>query len=124
MVAGAALAAGIGMWMSLGSEAEAAEKKELPQGLGAHKITAPELEAFRETFNLYARKTGPDGNLEMGEDDFWEWVSSNLGEAPNLRAKKFLGVLFKLADSDGKGSISFDKFMIFQNLMSSPEADY
>ncbi|KAM3581618.1 mitochondrial aspartate-glutamate transporter agc1 [Umbelopsis sp. WA50703] len=76
---------------------------------------------YKRLFNIHASKE-VDGNRFMTKDDFLNAV------APDEDFKKIernqFALLFRLADKDAKGFLSYSDFIIFQNLLSKPDAEY
>ncbi|KAG2175016.1 hypothetical protein INT43_006078 [Umbelopsis isabellina] len=76
---------------------------------------------YKRLFNRHASKEA-EGNRFMTKDDFLNAV------APDEDFKKIernqFALLFRLADKDDKGFLSYSDFIIFQNLLSKPDAEY
>eukprot|EP01127_Copromyxa_protea_P012029 TRINITY_DN3097_c0_g1_i1.p1 TRINITY_DN3097_c0_g1~~TRINITY_DN3097_c0_g1_i1.p1 ORF type:complete len:724 (-),score=137.95 TRINITY_DN3097_c0_g1_i1:48-1907(-) len=60
----------------------------------------------------------------MSEADFWEWVNEHSALDPQQQTMELMSVLFHLADHNHNAKISFSEFLLFQQLMNSPDADY
>ncbi|CAG8594403.1 13301_t:CDS:2 [Cetraspora pellucida] len=63
-----------------------------------------------------------DGQKYMNQDDFVSAVAP--GEDYKKIRKEQFGILFRIADNGKKGLISFQDFVIFENLLSKPDAEY
>lgn len=78
------------------------------------------LEQYRRTFQQYA-SVGGEEKL-MTKADFLSAIAP--GEDFQKIQKEQYELLYKLADRNNTGSISFDDFVIFQDLLSKPDAEY
>ncbi|CAG8765942.1 11492_t:CDS:1, partial [Racocetra persica] len=63
-----------------------------------------------------------DGQKYMNQDDFVSAIAP--GEDYKKIQKEQFGILFRIADNGKKGLISFQDFVIFENLLSKPDAEY
>ncbi|CAG8462689.1 12264_t:CDS:2 [Dentiscutata erythropus] len=63
-----------------------------------------------------------DGQKYMNQDDFISAIAP--GEDYKKIQKEQFGILFGIADKDKKGLISFQNFVIFENLILKPDAEY
>ncbi|KAI9312276.1 olfactory receptor [Dichotomocladium elegans] len=63
-----------------------------------------------------------DGDKYMTETDFLATVAA--GEDFKKIQREQFGLLYKVADRSNKGLVSFEDFVIFQNLLSKPDAEY
>ncbi|KAN0014473.1 hypothetical protein ACTFIU_000791 [Dictyostelium citrinum] len=89
------------------------------------------LKRQRQTFDKYASTT-LEGERQMTAEDFLSALTTlesdkQSGEHEILKASldadKFK-VLFQMADVDHTGYISFDEYVMFDELMAKPEAEY
>ncbi|CAG8470907.1 13976_t:CDS:2 [Funneliformis mosseae] len=62
------------------------------------------------------------GQKYMNREDFISAIAP--GEDYKKIQKVQFAILFRIADSRGKGLISFQDFIIFENLLSKPDAEY
>ncbi|CEI93323.1 hypothetical protein RMCBS344292_07562 [Rhizopus microsporus] len=83
--------------------------------------TVSRLEQYRRAFQKYA-SVEKDNEKVMSKEDFLAAI------APQEDFKKIqreqYELLYKLADRNNKGSVTFDDFVIFQDLLSKPDAEY
>lgn len=124
---GAGVVGGLGLWLlSRNNSAEAAQQKtpKRVSGLGVRQVgeldegpyvqmTPKEVEVLKEQFLAFAKSTNADGNPEMTEADFWEWVNQHSTLDPQQQTREFLSVLFHLADHNKNAKISFEEFLLF-----------
>ncbi|KAF7722920.1 mitochondrial aspartate-glutamate transporter agc1 [Apophysomyces ossiformis] len=78
-------------------------------------------EQYRRLFQKHA-SVDKDGRKFMTKDDFLAAIAP--GEDFKKIQREQFALLYKLADQSNKGLISFDDFVIFQNLLSKPDAEY
>lgn len=78
-------------------------------------------EYYRQVFNKYA-SIEKDNNKYMNKDDFLAAVAPE-EDFKKIKREQF-GLLFKIADTANNGLISFNDYVIFQNLLSKPDAEY
>ncbi|KAL1928418.1 hypothetical protein VTP01DRAFT_2774 [Rhizomucor pusillus] len=78
-------------------------------------------EQYRRLFYKHASVT-KDNEQFMNKDDFLEAIAP--GEDFKKIQREQFGLLFKLADKTGRGLVSFEEFVIFQNLLSKADAEY
>ncbi|CAG8714964.1 5568_t:CDS:2, partial [Racocetra fulgida] len=69
-----------------------------------------------------ARAVEIDGQKYMNQDDFVSAIAPE--EDYKKIQKEQFGILFRIADNGKKGLISFQDFVIFENLLSKPDAEY
>ncbi|CAG8581565.1 1430_t:CDS:2, partial [Scutellospora calospora] len=62
------------------------------------------------------------GQKYMNQDDFISAIAP--GEDYKKIQKEQFGILFRIADQSKRGLISFQDFVIFENLISKPDAEY
>ncbi|KAI9253844.1 mitochondrial carrier domain-containing protein [Phascolomyces articulosus] len=88
--------------------------KETPgqQGLSEH---------YRRLFYKHA-SVEKENERYMTEDDFLSAIAP--GEDFKKIQREQFGLLYKVADNSKKGLVSFQDFVIFQNLLSKPDAEY
>ncbi|CAO3656129.1 unnamed protein product [Mucor hiemalis] len=79
------------------------------------------LEQYRRTFSKYA-STEKDQEKYMTQDDFLAAIAP--GEDFKKIQRQQFELLYKLADRNSKGYVSFDDFVIFQDLLSKADAEY
>lgn len=78
-------------------------------------------EQYRQLFYKHA-SVQKDGDQFLSKDDFLAAIAP--GEDFKKIQREQFGLLFKVADKSGKGMVSFEDFVIFQNLLSKPDAEY
>ncbi|KAI9309607.1 mitochondrial carrier domain-containing protein [Cunninghamella echinulata] len=78
-------------------------------------------EYYRQVFHKYA-SVEKDNKKYMNKDDFLAAVAPE-EDFKKIKREQF-GLLFKIADTANNGLISFNDFVIFQNLLSKPDAEY
>ncbi|KAG0167008.1 mitochondrial aspartate-glutamate transporter agc1 [Apophysomyces sp. BC1034] len=78
-------------------------------------------EQYRRLFQKHAT-VDKDGKKFMTKDDFLAAIAP--GEDFKKIQREQFALLYKLADQSNKGLISFNDFVIFQNLLSKPDAEY
>ncbi|KAI8385032.1 mitochondrial carrier domain-containing protein [Radiomyces spectabilis] len=76
---------------------------------------------YRQLFQKHASVT-KDEDKFMTKDDFLAAVAP--GEDFKKIQREQFGLLYKVANKSAKGLISFNDFVIFQNLLSKPDAEY
>ncbi|KAI7895071.1 mitochondrial carrier domain-containing protein [Mucor mucedo] len=79
------------------------------------------LEQYRRTFQQHASAEKGEEKF-MTKDDFLSAIAP--GEDFQKIQREQYELLYKLADRNSTGSISFDDFVIFQDLLSKPDAEY
>lgn len=79
------------------------------------------LEQYRRTFQQYA-SVEQEQEKFMTKQDFLSAIAP--GEDFKKIQREQYELLYKLADRNNTGSISFDDFVIFQDLLSKPDAEY
>lgn len=83
--------------------------------------TVSRLEQYRRTFQKYA-------SVEVGQEKFMTKDDFLSAIAPGEDFKKIqreqFELLYKLADKSNKGVVSFDDFVIFEDLLSKADAEY
>ncbi|ORZ06931.1 mitochondrial carrier domain-containing protein [Absidia repens] len=79
------------------------------------------VEYYRQVFNKHA-SVEKDGNHYMNKDDFLAAIAPGEDFA-KIKREQF-GLLYKIAAASNKDQISFNDFVIFQNLLSKPDAEY
>lgn len=79
------------------------------------------LEQYRRTFQKYA-SVEQDQEKLMTKDDFLSAIAP--GEDFKKIAREQFELLYKLADRNERGLVTFDDFVIFQDLLSKPDAEY
>ncbi|KAI8992444.1 mitochondrial carrier domain-containing protein [Pilobolus umbonatus] len=88
---------------------------------GVDTANISRLEQYRRTFQKYATLER-ENEKNMSKDDFLAAI------APEEDFKKIERVqfelLYRLADKQGKGYVTFDDFIIFEDLLSKPDAEY
>ncbi|KAI8365570.1 mitochondrial carrier domain-containing protein [Blakeslea trispora] len=80
------------------------------------------LEQCRRTFQRYASIENEQKEKFMTRDDFLSAVVP--GEDFKKIQREQFELLYKIADRTNKGAISFDDFVIFEDLLSKPDAEY
>ncbi|KAG9289102.1 hypothetical protein G9A89_022411 [Geosiphon pyriformis] len=63
-----------------------------------------------------------DGKKYMTQEDFIAAIAP--GEDYKKIQKEQFGILFRVADTDRKGFLSFQDFVVFENMLSKPDAEY
>src|SRR6266536_2090663 len=63
-----------------------------------------------------------NGQKYMNQEDFISAIAP--GEDYQKIQKEQFALLFRIADKSGKGLISLQDFMVFENLLSKPDAEY
>ncbi|KAI9022157.1 mitochondrial carrier domain-containing protein [Phycomyces nitens] len=76
---------------------------------------------YRKIFQKHASVQKEDGKY-MSQDDFLAAVAP--GEDFKKIQREQFGLLYKIADQSKRGLISFNDFVIFQNLLSKADAEY
>ncbi|KAH8554760.1 mitochondrial carrier domain-containing protein [Umbelopsis sp. PMI_123] len=76
---------------------------------------------YKRVFQKHASKE-INGDRFMTKDDFLDAVAP--GEDFKKIERNQFALLFRLADKGDKGYLSFNDFIIFQNLLSKPDAEY
>lgn len=76
---------------------------------------------YKRLFQKHASKE-QNGDRFMTKDDFLDAVAP--GEDFKKIERNQFALLFRLADKGEKGYLSFNDFIIFQNLLSKPDAEY
>lgn len=76
---------------------------------------------YKRLFQKHASKE-INGDRFMSKDDFLDAVAP--GEDFKKIERNQFALLFRLADKGEKGYLSFNDFIIFQNLLSKPDAEY
>ena len=76
---------------------------------------------YKRVFQKHASKE-LNGDRFMTKDDFLDAVAP--GEDFKKIERNQFALLFRLADKGEKGYLSFNDFIIFQNLLSKPDAEY
>jgi solute carrier family 25 (mitochondrial aspartate/glutamate transporter), member 12/13 len=76
---------------------------------------------YKRLFQKHASKE-LNGDRFMTKDDFLDAVAP--GEDFKKIERNQFALLFRLADKGEKGYLSFNDFIIFQNLLSKPDAEY
>ncbi|OBZ81449.1 Calcium-binding mitochondrial carrier protein Aralar1 [Choanephora cucurbitarum] len=80
------------------------------------------LEQCRRTFQKYASIENEQKEKFMTRDDFLSAVVP--GEDFKKIQREQFELLYRIADRANKGAISFDDFVIFEDLLSKPDAEY
>eukprot|EP01111_Echinosteliopsis_oligospora_P005929 TRINITY_DN1971_c0_g1_i1.p1 TRINITY_DN1971_c0_g1~~TRINITY_DN1971_c0_g1_i1.p1 ORF type:complete len:725 (+),score=230.78 TRINITY_DN1971_c0_g1_i1:130-2304(+) len=77
------------------------------------------------TFNKYASTTGPNGERLMTPEDFLKAITEDDSDETRgvLDEAKFR-VLFRMADLNNNGTISFSEFVHFEDIINKPDAEY
>ncbi|KAI8143818.1 mitochondrial carrier domain-containing protein [Fennellomyces sp. T-0311] len=88
--------------------------KDIPSNVGRS-------EQYRRLFYKHA-SVEKENERYMTEDDFL--AATAPGEDFKKIQREQFGLLFKVADKSKKGLVSFEDFVIFQNLLSKPDAEY
>ncbi|EPB90455.1 mitochondrial aspartate-glutamate transporter agc1 [Mucor circinelloides] len=83
--------------------------------------TVSRLEYYRRTFQKYA-SIDKEGEKFMTKDDFLSAIAP--GEDFKKIQREQFELLYKLADKNNKGVVSFDDFVIFEDLLSKADAEY
>ncbi|KAI7905671.1 mitochondrial carrier domain-containing protein [Cokeromyces recurvatus] len=83
--------------------------------------TVGRLEQYRRTFQRYA-SVEKDQEKVMSKDDFLSAIVPN-EDFKKIKREQF-ELLYKLADKSNKGCVSFNDFVIFEDLLSKPDAEY
>ncbi|KAI9475837.1 MAG: mitochondrial carrier domain-containing protein [Benjaminiella poitrasii] len=83
--------------------------------------TVSRLEQYRRTFQKYA-SVEKDQERFMTRDDFLSAIVPN-EDFKKIKREQF-ELLYKLADKNDKGYVSFNDFVIFEDLLSKPDAEY
>ncbi|KAI8076779.1 mitochondrial carrier domain-containing protein [Halteromyces radiatus] len=78
-------------------------------------------EYYRQLFQKHA-SVEKDNKYYMNKDDFLAAIAP--GEDFEKIKREQFGLLYKIADTSNQGLISFNDFVIFQNLLSKPDAEY
>ncbi|KAG2227086.1 hypothetical protein INT45_003816 [Circinella minor] len=78
-------------------------------------------EQYRRLFYKHA-SVEKENERYMTEDDFLTAIAP--GEDFKKIQREQFGLLYKVADKSKKGLVSFQDFVIFQNLLSKPDAEY
>ncbi|KAG1524521.1 hypothetical protein G6F52_004122 [Rhizopus delemar] len=83
--------------------------------------TVSRLEQYRRAFQKYA-SAEKENEKVMTKDDFLSAIAPK--EDFKKIQKEQYELLYKLADRKGKDWVTFDDFVIFQDLISKPDAEY
>ncbi|KAI8084217.1 mitochondrial carrier domain-containing protein [Gilbertella persicaria] len=84
--------------------------------------TVSRLEQYRRTFQKYATIENEHKEKFMTREDFLSAIVP--GEDFKKIQRDQFELLYKIADRTNKGAISFDDFVIFEDLLSKPDAEY
>ncbi|GHJ87567.1 hypothetical protein NliqN6_3969 [Naganishia liquefaciens] len=85
------------------------------------KPSDSELTRWRKTFDAFA-KVEKDGKRFLDADSFIDAIAPSEDFSKIKRAQ--YGVLFKVADINGRGLVSWEDFTVFETLLKRPDADY
>ncbi|KAF2110159.1 calcium-binding mitochondrial carrier protein-like protein Aralar1 [Lophiotrema nucula] len=84
----------------------------------------PQLSTLtRQAFMKHARKDDALDEYFLGEDEFIDAVAPEKEDYHKIRRYQY-GILFLVADRDGKGKVSLQDWAVFQNLLAKPDAEY
>ncbi|EJU02615.1 mitochondrial carrier [Dacryopinax primogenitus] len=88
------------------------------------KVTPPEseLRRWRRTFETHAKLTGTDGQKYLDIENFVNAIAPPQDLSKITRGQYAL--LFRVADVNRRGRLSFDDFHVFETLLKRPDADY
>jgi len=76
----------------------------------------------KRVFEKFASIQLGDGQKYMNQEDFVSAIAP--GEDYKKIQREQFALLFRIADNTGKGLISFQDFIVFENLLSKPDAEY
>ncbi|CAG8720301.1 8838_t:CDS:1, partial [Acaulospora morrowiae] len=114
--------------MSQQSSLQSLEQNESPVPSAS---SAFERYGFTSAENLFVRQRKVferhasievGGQKYMNQDDFISAIAP--GEDWKKIKREQFGILFKVADNNKKGLISLQDFVVFENLLSKPDAEY
>ncbi|KAF2741475.1 calcium-binding mitochondrial carrier protein-like protein Aralar1 [Polyplosphaeria fusca] len=77
----------------------------------------------RGAFMRYARKDEASDELYLGEEEFIDAVAPESEDYHKIKRFQY-GILFLVADRDGKGRVNLRDWAVFQNLLAKPDAEY
>lgn len=78
-------------------------------------------EQYRRLFSKHA-SVEKESERFMNEDDFLAAIAPD-EDFKKIQREQYM-LLYKVADRSNKGVVSFEDFVIFQNLLSKPDAEY
>ncbi|ORZ02665.1 mitochondrial carrier domain-containing protein [Syncephalastrum racemosum] len=78
-------------------------------------------EQYRRLFSKHA-SVEKENERFMNEDDFLAAIVPD-EDFKKIQREQYM-LLYKVADRSNKGAVSFEDFVIFQNLLSKPDAEY
>ncbi|KAI9290719.1 mitochondrial carrier [Neoconidiobolus thromboides FSU 785] len=87
----------------------------------AQDTTIDNIERYKRVFYKYSSKT-IDGECYLTKEDFITAISPDEDYA-NLKREHY-GILFNLADTRKRGLLSFTDFVVFEDLLAKPDAEY
>ncbi|KAJ9107909.1 hypothetical protein QFC19_002652 [Naganishia cerealis] len=85
------------------------------------KPSDTELTRWRKTFDAFA-KVEKDGKRYLNADSFIDAIAPAEDFSKIKRAQ--YGILFRVADINARGLISWEDFTVFETLLKRPDADY
>ncbi|GAA5831440.1 hypothetical protein JCM11251_004025 [Rhodosporidiobolus azoricus] len=88
----------------------------------AEYTTLSDVDRWRKTFDRYATRDSIGGESYLTEPDFVSAVAPESDFAKISRQQ--YGILFKVADKEGKGRIRWEDYVQFQTLLKKPAAEY
>ncbi|KAK5993249.1 Electrogenic aspartate/glutamate antiporter SLC25A12 [Cladobotryum mycophilum] len=74
-------------------------------------------------FNSHAIKDTETGELYLGSDEFINAVVSHNEDYHKIKREQY-SILFRVADSQGRGKVSLTDWGVFENLLMKPDAEY
>ncbi|KAF9145804.1 mitochondrial aspartate-glutamate transporter agc1 [Linnemannia schmuckeri] len=83
--------------------------------------SGPALERYKRAFNRFA-SIERNGEKFMTKDDFVNAIAP--GEDYKRLQRSQYGILFNVVDREQKGYLSLSDFIVFENLLSHPDAEY
>ncbi|KAH9920237.1 mitochondrial inner membrane protein [Epithele typhae] len=84
-------------------------------------VPESELKRWRRTFDANA-KTMADGQKYMNREQFVEAIAPK-GDLSKIGRSSF-ATLFRVADGNKRGLVSWDDFVVFETILKRPDADY
>lgn len=88
---------------------------------GVVAVPENELKRWRRTFDTNAQ-TVLDGSKYLNNDQFVNAIAPK-GDLSKIGRNQF-GTLFRVADTNKRGLVSWDDFVVFETILKRPDADY
>ncbi|WVF70310.1 hypothetical protein IAT40_005099 [Kwoniella sp. CBS 6097] len=81
-----------------------------------------ELARWRRTFDKFAKEQG-DGKKYLNPSQFIDAIAPTDEGFSKIKREQYTN-LFRVADINNRGLVSFDDFVVFETLLKRPDADY